>query len=241
MQKKIHTLDFIKQKASKLKKELKITHTKALESIAVELGYSNWKHCQRSLSKQPTINIIPAKEQIQLSFTDWLKRHKNRDSPLGDLATDMLTDSAWPLYNTVEEYEFYLRSKNAYSAAIRTLNEAWKSYRNYLKRKEKEFPAPIKHKKPITKKEPPRKIIFIKNITPLHYSKRTVEKLNIGDEAWVSWDGSKAIPVVIVDVDEHYYSFKIERPLKNAGDKHYLRLDEVRTTPELACLNCYTG
>ncbi len=153
----------------------------------------------------------------------------------------MLRDNTWPLYNTIEGYQHYLHSKNAHSDAVRALRDAWKSYQAYLKRKEKDISAPSKQKKTTIKKEPPRKITFVKNITPLHYSKRTIEKLNLGDEAWISWDGSKAIPVVIVDVDEHYYSFKVERPLKNAGDEYYLRLDEVRTTPELACINRVMG
>jgi uncharacterized protein YozE (UPF0346 family) len=240
MHKEIHTLDFIKRKAKKLKKDLGINHTQALEKIAVELGYSNWKHCQRLLNQQPIINISPAKKQFQLSFTDWLKRHKNRNSPLGDLASDMLRDRTWPLHNTVEEYQHYLRSKSTHSDVVRTLNESWKTYKGYLKRKEKQFSEPTKPKEMIIKKAPPRKITFVKNITPLHYTKRTVEKLNLGDKAWISWNGTKAIPVIITEKDERYYTFTLERPLKDAGAEHYLRLDEVRTTPELACINCVT-
>ncbi|VTP91764.1 Uncharacterised protein [Sphingobacterium daejeonense] len=60
----------------------------------------------------------------------------------------------------------------------------------------------------------PRKIVFVKNITPLHYSKRTIENFVLGDKAWVSWEGKKAIPVTIVEVDERYYTFRVERPLK---------------------------
>lgn len=86
-----------------------------------------------------------------------------------------------------------------------------------------------------------RKSITIKGITPLHYTQRSTEKFNVGDNAWISWNGRKALPVVITEVDNIYYTFQIEHPKKHAGNEHYLRLDEVRSTPELACLNCVTG
>lgn len=90
-------------------------------------------------------------------------------------------------------------------------------------------------------KDDTRKIVFVKNVKPLHYSKRTIERFVPGDKAWVSWEGSKAIPVTILEVDERYYTFKTERPLKQNGNKYYLRFDEVRSTPELACINHVTS
>jgi hypothetical protein len=47
---KNHTIEYIKRKAKNIKKEQNITHTQALEVIAKECGYSNWKHCQQSLN-----------------------------------------------------------------------------------------------------------------------------------------------------------------------------------------------
>jgi hypothetical protein len=43
-----HTLEFIKRQAKKLKKQNGITHTKALEMVANELGFVNWKTCLQS-------------------------------------------------------------------------------------------------------------------------------------------------------------------------------------------------
>ncbi len=235
MEKKTHTLEYIKRQASKLKKERNIKHADALEIVAKNLGYSNWQHCQRSLSKPSIPQITLTKEIFHVSFTDWLKRHKNRDSPLGDLATDMLRDSTWPLYNTVEEYQYYLRSKNAHSDAVRTLKESWKTYTTYLKRKNLPQIKRIQ-----LKKEMPRKIVYAKNIKPLHYSERKHEVFNVGDKAWVSWGGQKAIPVIVTEVDDLNYSVKAERPLSKAGDVYSLFLDEVRSTPELACINHVT-
>ena len=50
----------------------------------------------------------------------------------------------------------------------------------------------------------------------------------------------KSIPVTVLEVDEFGYVFRIERPLKNIGNKHAVRFDEVRSTPELACINHIT-
>jgi hypothetical protein len=212
-----------------------------LELIAKENGYSNWKHCLRELSKQPVHKVESAKERLELSFTDWLRKHKNRDSPLGDLATDAMGDKTWPSYNTLDKYRNYLHFRHADLGAIEALERAWKSYKTYLKRKKRAIPNQPKFKKPIIHKHDPRKIVYVSNIIPLHYTKRTVEQFDLGAPAWISWDGRKAIPVKIAEVDDRHYTVRIERPLNKAGSHHSLFLDEVRSTPDLACLNCVTS
>ena len=229
-----HTINFSKLEAKKLKREVGIQHTEALTITAKKYGFSNWTHCLRSFDLTPKQSNNTTK---QLIFNDWLSKQVNRDSPLGDLARDMKTDNTWPIFDNYDQYEFYLESKGAIREAVSTLKNAWKTYNAYLKRSLLQK----KHKEmQTTPKKDVRKIVFIKNVIPLHYSKRTIEKFNIGDHAWISNDGRKAIPVIITEVDEHHYSFKIERPLKNAGDEFYYRLDEVRSTPELACMNRMT-
>ncbi|MES2111241.1 MAG: YozE family protein [Bacteroidota bacterium] len=177
------------------------------------------------------------------SFTDWLTKHKNRDSPLGDLANRhgfADRDGAWPSYNNLEAYQDYLKLNNPPLGAMSALERAWKTYETFLKRKR----SPNSNKRatrPVLKKHDPRTIVFVKNVTPLHYLKRTAEKFSVGDKAWVSWDGRKAIPVTILEVDERHYSFRTERPIKNAGSRYSLFLDEVRSTPELACINRVTS
>lgn len=240
MKQQQHTLAFVKRRAKNLKKKSGISHMKALDIISKELGYSNWKHCLESISEESIPKTEAKSEVPQLSFTDWLKKHKNRDSPLGDLASDMLSDSTWPLYEALEEYIDYMSFKSAPHVVVETLKRAWKSYKAYLHRlnsPKSSHPRIVKQK---PKNHDPRKITYISNITPLHHAKRTVEKFAVGDKAWISWDGRKAIPVTIVEVDGIYYSFKIDRPLNKAGDEYYLRLDEVRSTPELACINHVT-
>lgn len=232
-----HTISFYKLESKKLKRELGIRHTEALDITAKKYGFSNWKHCLRSCDAkpEPSDNII-----AHVTFTDWLSKQVNRDSPLGDLARDVKTDSTWPSFDSFEQYESYLRSKGAARDAMYALKNAWKSYNANLKRSLLPNKDKIVAKIP-TPKNDIRKIVFVKNVIPLHYSKRIPEKFNVGDEAWISNDGRKAIPVVITEVDERHYSFRVERPLKNAGDEYYYRLDEVRSTPELACLNRLTS
>ncbi|MCF2495769.1 YozE family protein [Dyadobacter chenhuakuii] len=240
MKQQKHTPAFVKRKAKNLKKESGISHMKALNTISIELGYHNWKHFLQSIGQQSIPNLEVTSEVYHLSFTDWLKKHKNRDSPLGDLASDMLTDNTWPLYEALDKYLDYMSFRNAPRVVVETVKRAWKSYKAYLHRKnspKSSLPRIVKQK---PKNHDLRKITYVSNVTPLHSSKRTVEKFAVGDKAWISWEGRKAIPVTIIEVDGRYYSFRVERPLKRAGKEHYLRLDEVRSTPELACINYVT-
>lgn len=236
----IYTLANFKSKAKKLKIELNISHIAALEILAKQSGFSNWIHCQRSLSTQSNI-VIPSIEQIsELSFNDWLKRHKNRDSPLGDLSKQMLANSTWPSYNSLDEYLEYFMTQHFRRGASQAIEDAWKSYKRYIKTKNSQKNKEIIRRKSASKFDLIPKISYQKNITPLHISKRDIEKFNVGDSAWISWDGRKAIPVKIAEVDDNGYSVKIERPINKAGNIHSLFLDEVRSTPELACLNRVT-
>ncbi len=241
MNKQTRSLEYIKRQAKKIKIELNISHTQALQLMAKKNGYSNWIHCQRILSKDH-INEVPAVEEVEkLSFTNWLKKQKNRDSPLGDLAIDMLKCKDWPSYNNLEDYRSYIILKKIPYGAVPALERAWKSYKLFLKRKSLPQSNLKKLNRTILNKFKPRKIVFVNNITPLHYTKRKAEKFNLGDLAWISFDGRKALPVIIVEADDRHYTFKMERPLKKSGDQHYLFLDEVRSTPELACTNHVTN
>lgn len=241
MKSQIHTIAFIKRQAKNYKKQNGISHSQSLDLISQKYGYSNWKHFLKMQNQDVTIEVKRGADLFQITFTDWLKKHKNRNSPLGDLASDMLRDKNWPSYNSLEDYQFYLELKNASIGAIEALKKAGKTYKAYLKQKN----APVSNKSkllnPLPKKHDPRRIVYVKNIIPLHYSNRTVEKFIPSDKAWISWDGRKAIPVTITGVDDRHYTVIIERPIKNAGAEHFLLLDEVRSIPELACINRITS
>jgi len=101
-------------------------------------------------------------------------------------------------------------------------------------------PKRKKDSKPSIRNSDLRRITIVKNIKPIHFDKRTSENFNVGDKAWISWNGRKAFPVTITEVTDRNYSFNIERPLKHKGNNHFLFLDEVRSTPELACINYVT-
>lgn len=185
---------------------------------------------------------VETSPKFELSFPDWLAKHKNRNSPLGDLARKReFSDQkdGWPSYDNIDAYKDHLKVGNPPRGTTATLEKAWKVYESFLK--SKRSPNPIKQvAKPGLKKSDSRTIVSVKNVVPLHYTERTIERFRAGDKAWISWDGIKAIPVKVTEVDERYYTFRVERPLKNAGNEHYVRLDEVRSTPELACINCIT-
>jgi len=180
--------------------------------------------------------------EYELNFAEWLAKQKNRDSPLGDLAQKRGFEdrnSDWPCYNSLEDYKNYLMLNLPPIGAMITLERAWKSYKAFLKRKRS--PDLNKRKSnPNKKKYDARTIVFVKNATSLPLSKRTIEHFVAGDKAWISWEGKKAIPVTVLEVDEFGYVFRSERPFKNAGNKHAVRFDEVRSTPELACINYIT-
>ncbi len=241
MKSRTHTLAYVKRQAKNLKKECGISHLEALDSISKTLGYANWMDCRRSLSSSTTNNEEKAVKPEELTFTNWLKRHSKRDSPLGDLARDMLDDKTWPENGSLDRYLGHLRRRGAYYRAINTLERAWKTYKAYLARMDKPRVAKPPAKTPSLKRHDDRRITYVHHATPIHFRERTAEKFVPGDKAWISWNGKKAIPVTITEVDDRHYSFRIERPLKTAGSVHFLFLDEVRSTPELACRNYVTN
>jgi hypothetical protein len=87
-----------------------------------------------------------------------------------------------------------------------------------------------------------RRVVTVKGIKPLHFKNRVAEQLPVGAAARVSFDGGKALPVTITKIDDRHYSVRIERTtrISHARNVHGLFLDEVRSTPEAACLNCVT-
>lgn len=85
-----------------------------------------------------------------------------------------------------------------------------------------------------------REVVIVKNAKPIHFTDRSIERFLVGEKAWISFDGKKAIPVTIVAVDNQGYTFKYDVPQKKYKVTH-LFLDEVRSTPELACANRMTS
>lgn len=63
-----------------------------------------------------------------MTFEDWLQRQINRDSPLGDLAKDWVSDGK-PVPFTIDR----LYSLYACDAAIRTFKSAQRQWKRYCK------------------------------------------------------------------------------------------------------------
>lgn len=69
-----------------------------------------------------------------MSFIDWISRFKDKDTPNGDLAADILADKRFPSTNDRVTISDYLSNRGACDGAIRTFKTAWKSYQAYLRR-----------------------------------------------------------------------------------------------------------
>lgn len=63
-----------------------------------------------------------------MAFTEWLKGHRDRDSPTGDLARDVARDKAWPTSGgRAELREHLLRASQGAQAAFVSAWEQWRS------------------------------------------------------------------------------------------------------------------
>lgn len=82
--------------------------------------------------------------------------------------------------------------------------------------------------------------MLVNHAAALNFLKRKAEKFNPKIKPRYHRTGRKAIPVTILKVEDRHYTFRLERPPKNAGSEHYLFLDKVRSTREFGCLNFVT-
>jgi hypothetical protein len=253
---KLDTPGFLKREAKKLAKQSGIPHHVALDQVARSRGFANWLNfCNKSKAHAaeqptPTLNLVATSQQpATLSFTKWLGKHRKRSSPLGDLARDVAIDDTWPEASSLADYRQYFSSLGLSGRVVEVLENAWRSYRAFVKRSSQ----PQKQRpKRVLAMVPKRRIVWVKGIKPLHISKREAERLPVGAEAWVSFNGRKALPVIITEVDEpkRHCGVRFERPSTSIGidridalkttTTHGFFLNEVRSTPELACLNCVT-
>lgn len=67
--------------------------------------------------------------QKAASFREWLRTRRGEQSPIGDLANDILADRSWPRGpGSLRRYERHLESRGAIPEAIDALREAWRIY-----------------------------------------------------------------------------------------------------------------
>lgn len=63
-----------------------------------------------------------------MKFVTWLKKQEHRDDPIGDLATDTLSCSDRPDFESFSEWSNYLTRRGACREAKIALSDAWKEY-----------------------------------------------------------------------------------------------------------------
>lgn len=69
-----------------------------------------------------------------MTFYEWLLKHTNRNSPLGDFARDAKSDKKSPgIENTREAWRSYLNHVSACREAKETFGQIWKSYQRAAK------------------------------------------------------------------------------------------------------------
>ncbi|PZP83718.1 MAG: hypothetical protein DI582_10490 [Azospirillum brasilense] len=205
--------------------EENLTLMKIQHIFAVLVGFESWAEL-----------INSSEAELELAKLLFDNQHK-------------ISLDGWQMYIAGEERDnnttFDTKSRiEIFKAAFANVEGHHNTFGDYRLHKKPDSGREIKRPQPAIKANPDgissRSVTYLKGITTLHYTKRDIEKFDVGDEAWISWDGKKALPVIITEVDDRHYSVKIERPLKQAGNVHSLFLDEVRSTPEAACQNCVT-
>jgi uncharacterized protein YozE (UPF0346 family) len=64
-----------------------------------------------------------------ITFYEWLEKQKNRKSPLGGLAGELLKDPAFPKdAASADAVLTYLKGKKASGASVATARLAWQTY-----------------------------------------------------------------------------------------------------------------
>ncbi|MGL5828949.1 MAG: YozE family protein [Angustibacter sp.] len=62
-------------------------------------------------------------------FTEWLRRQKKKDSPLGDFAADSCYDMNWPTTaKTLDEFQIYFNKTGKWHTVEDLLVEAWQKF-----------------------------------------------------------------------------------------------------------------
>ena len=74
-------------------------------------------------------------ERSRGEFHRWLERRKGKNTPIGDLAADVLGDRKFPVtVQSVEEAVSYLHDRFASDIAVKTMKQAWRQFEGERKR-----------------------------------------------------------------------------------------------------------
>lgn len=97
--------------------DIYLTSDRADESIEYRVASDLISEIARELANVNTDNPLP--------FRSWLKCQTERDDPIGDLAKDFATNSAFPDVGNLETYLAFIISTDSHAAVTRTVIEAW--------------------------------------------------------------------------------------------------------------------
>jgi uncharacterized protein YozE (UPF0346 family) len=90
------------------------------------------KYNLRPSNSENLFSDIPP--QKKGNFYNWLKKQKDRDDPIGDLANDSLSDKSFPTESdSLEKIKTHLIVKNACDEAIQALKEAFDEFNSNRK------------------------------------------------------------------------------------------------------------
>ena len=112
---KLPTENRIKQRAKKLKKELNIPHSEALEQISTEYGFSSWIHLQTELKKNkqteiptpdPSLKFIEDND-IEMTSDDYKLVDQERVADLPITLKQIISDNQKQLINLGTEYSLF--------------------------------------------------------------------------------------------------------------------------------------
>lgn len=68
-----------------------------------------------------------------MNFVEWISRLKDRNTPTGHLAGDIVSDKNFPAKNDRKLILTYLIENSACDDAIFAFKSAWKNYQAYLR------------------------------------------------------------------------------------------------------------
>ena len=68
-----------------------------------------------------------------MTFYEWISRLKDKDTPTGDLAADILSDRNFPKDAAIDEVEAYICHKATHPDVVKAFKAARQSYLRYQK------------------------------------------------------------------------------------------------------------
>ena len=112
------------------------------DALTVEETAAEYLACRGAILRLlDSYESSPARAQDSISFTSWISRRAGKDSPIGDLADDWLSDLADFEPTDFDRLRWHLQLRRADSEVIKVAARAWKSYSAWRQQRELEVKA----------------------------------------------------------------------------------------------------